>query len=132
MKAEIKKAEFQKEYESKFGTLYLHKIWYNDTFGFYSSKVQNQNKFVKGQEAEFTEEAMTGKNGPYTKIKPLQQGRQSNFGRALKREQSRYSGFAMAYAKDLVVAGKITHDEMYAEAQCMFDWMITADKTLES
>ena len=88
------------------------------------------------QKAEFTEEEKGytdnhGKPATFWVIKPVTQNRQSNFGKALKKEQSRYSGFAMAYAKDLVVAGKITLEQMYAEAQCMMDWMVETDKKLE-
>lgn len=136
MKGKIISATFKKEYESKFGTLYLHEIWYNDNGekqkAFYSSKTKEQNKFIAGQEPEFTIEVQTGNNNQvYNKIKPVQQNRgYSNTGRAMQREQTKYSGFAMAYAKDLVVAGKIKIEQMYAEAQCMIDWMVEQDKAL--
>jgi hypothetical protein len=132
MKATIKKVQFNKEYESKFGTLYSHKVWYDDKMGFYSSKSKDQNKFMAGQEAEFTEETRQTKQGEMLIIKPLTQTRNSNFGRALKREQSKYSGFAMAYAKDLVVAGTIRLDQMFATADKMFTWMFEKDKSIEA
>ena len=135
MKAIIKTVKFNKEYESKFGTLFGFTITYDDKKAYYSSKKKDQNKFIEGQEAEFTEETKTNTKGEYLVIKPiyLQGQGQSNFGKNLKREQSKYSGFALAYAKDLVVAGKIeTIDAMYAEAQNMVDWMVTADNELKS
>ena len=132
MKAVIKDVEFVKEYESKFGTLYSFRVCYDDSIAYYSSKSKDQKKFIAGQEAEFTEEKKTGNRGEYLVVKPLFANKQSNFGKALTREKSKYSGFAMAYAKDLVVAGKIEPDQMYAEAQCMIDWMVDADKKLES
>lgn len=131
MKALITNVTFTKEFETKFGVLYGFKIEYNGKTGFYSSKKREQTKFIKGQESEFEEEIKQGKNGSYTKIKPMQpQGGFSNFGRAVKKEQSKYSGFAMSYAKDLVCAGAIKYEQMFSEAQCMMDWMVEQDKQL--
>lgn len=136
MEAVIQEVTFYKEKESQFGKMYTFKVKYDDKLAFYTSKSKDQNKFIAGQKAEFTEEekGYKDKNGnpaTFWVIKPVTQNRQSNFGKALKKEQSRYSGFAMAYAKDLVVAGKITLEQMYAEAQCMMDWMVETDKKLE-
>ena len=76
----------------------------------YSSKYKDQKNFVKGQEAEFTEEQKTfvnqeGKSIVYNVIKPPQKQKNSNFGKALTREQSRYSGFSESYVKDLLACG---------------------------
>lgn len=132
MKELINDVKFNKEYDSKFGKMYSFKVTYNGRTAYYSSKSKDQNNFIAGQEAEFTEETRTTDNGTYLIVKPIRGTKQSNFGKALKREQSKYSGFAMAYSKDLVVAGKIELDQMYSEAQCMMDWMVEADKQLES
>lgn len=131
MKAIIKSVEWVKEYDTKFGKLQLFKIGYDDKVAYYSSKSKDQTKFVKGQEAEFNEEEKSGSNGTYLTIKPITANRYSNFGRALKREQSKYSGFAMSYAKDLVVAGKIELNNMEAYTEAMFNLMVKLDKTLE-
>lgn len=132
MKAIILSVEFVKEYETKFGLLYLHKIKYDTKTAFYSSKKKEQTYFVVNKEAEFTEETKTGKNGDYFVIKQITQNKQSNFGRALKKEQSRYSGFATAYSKDLVVSGRIPLDQMEAKAWDLFNLMVEMDKTIES
>ena len=133
MKAVIKSTKFIKEYEAKFGILYLHSVKYGDKEGLYSSKSKDQKKFVAGKEAEFTEEEREGKNGKkYFVIKPSQAGQFSNFNKAVNREQSKYSGFAMSYAKDLLVANKIEGiPQMYLEAQCMMDWMVEQDNILK-
>ena len=136
MKAKIISAVFKKEYETKFGKLFLHEIIFQDgeesKKGYYSSKKKEQTKFVAGQESEFdTQLQSNDKGNTWLKIKPVQINKgYSNAGRAQQREQSKYSGFAMAYAKDLVVAGKIEIEQMYAEAQCMIDWMVEKDKEL--
>ena len=132
MKAIITNAEFVKEYPNKKfgGVLYQHKIQYDGKTASYSSKSQNQNKFVKGQEVEFTEEERNGNNGTYLIIKPMMAQGSSNFGRQVKREQSKYSGFAMSYAKDLVVNDKIAIDQMSAYAELMCKWMVDKDKEM--
>ena len=132
MKATITDVKFVKEYESKFGMLYSFKVSYNDREAYYSSKSKEQTKFVKGQEAEFTEETKKSQNGTYLVIKPIFQNRQSNFGKALNKEKSRYSGFAVSYAKDLVVSGNLEKEDLPIYATMLFDLMVELDKSLES
>ena len=106
MKAIIKSVRFVKEFEAKFGgTLYSHEVKYDDKTAYYSSKKKDQTKFVKGQEAEFTEETRNAGKGDFLVIKPIYIQGQSNYARDVKREQSKYSGFADSYVKDLLVAG---------------------------
>jgi hypothetical protein len=131
MKELITDVKFIKEYESKFGKLYSFKVSYAGRSAFYSSKTMEQTKFVTGQEAEFTEETKTSTNGSYLVIKPPQKVQQSNFGKALNKEKSRYSGFAVSYAKDMAVAGRIQVTELSTYAWILFDLMVEMDKTLE-
>ena len=132
MKATIKSVRFVKEYEGRYGMMYLHAVKYNDKEGLYSSKSKDQKKFVPGQEAEFTEVVKTNKRGEdYVTIKPFHPNT-GNFGRQLKREQSKYSGFAMSYAKDLVIADRIKLEDMPKYTKSMFNLMVELDKTLES
>ena len=138
MKAIITKVEFRKEFDSKFGTMYQFEVHYADKKAVYTSKSKDQKHFVVGQEAEFTEETKTftnksGNEVPYTVIKPPQAGfqKQSNFGKALKKEQSKYSGFAVSYSKDLVVAGKIGFEDLSPVAWMLFDLMVEMDKSIE-
>ncbi len=135
MKAIIIGTSFLKEYDTKFGTMYLHKISYDGKEGLYSSKKKEQTYFVLNKECEFTEETIKGKEGKsdWIKVKPIQNNSYSGYGKAVKKEQSKYSGFAMAYAKDLLVAGKIGDlEQMYVVAQNMIDWMVAKDKELEA
>jgi len=131
MKTTIKSAEFIKEYETKFGVLYQHKVKYDDKTAYYSSKKKEQTEFIAGQECEFVEEKRTGQNGEYWIIKPMPK-LNSPYAKAVKKEQSRYSGFAMSYAKDLLIADKITFDQLLPSAEKMFHFMVQLDKTLES
>lgn len=138
MKAIIQEVTFQKEWESQYGKMYNFKVKYDNEVALFSSKYKDQNKFVVGQEAEFTEETKTykdkktGQDKEYKVIKPINQNRQSNFGKALNKEKSRYSGFAVSYAKDLLVAGRINREELADQAWILFELMVAMDKTLES
>lgn len=137
MKATITEVKFNKEFESKFGKFYSFYIKYDGKTSMYSSKYKEQKVFVPGQEIEFTEEIKTytdkeGNQKEYTVIKPPTKGGQSNFGKALSKEKSRYSGFAVSYAKDLVVGGRIQKEELATMAWILFELMVEMDKTLES
>lgn len=138
MKAIIQEVIFQKEWESQYGKMYNFKVKYDNEVAIFSSKYKDQNKFIAGQEAEFTEEIKTykdkktGQDKEYKVIKPISQNKQSNFGKALNKEKSRYSGFAVSYAKDLLVAGRINKEELADQAWILFELMVAMDKTLES
>jgi len=137
MKAIIQEVTYSKEFESKYGTMYVFRVKYDDQVAVYNSKSKDQKKFIAGQEAEFTEETKTytdkqGNTKEYTVIKPPAFKGQSNFGKALNKEKSRYSGFAVSYAKDLLVAGRINRDELADQAWVLFELMVAMDKTLES
>ena len=103
----------------------------------YNSKYKDQKKFILGEEAEFTEETKTfqdneGTTKEYKVIKPVLQNRQSNFGKALNREQARYSAMCVSYSKDLVVGGRIQLSELQDYAWIMFELVKEMDKSLES
>ena len=138
MKAIIQEVTFSKEWDSQYGKMYSFKVKYDNEIALFSSKYKDQNKFIPGKEAEFTEEAKTftdkktGEEKSYKVIKPITQNRQSNFGKALSKEKSRYSGFAVSYAKDMAVAGRIQVTELSQYAWILFELMVEMDKTLES
>lgn len=136
MKAVIQEVTFSKEIDSKFGKLYSFKVKYDGEVAIYRSKNRDQKNFIPGKEAEFTEETQSykDKNGVeqhYKVVKLINQNKQSNFGKALKKEQSRYSGFAVSYAKDLLVAGRINREELQDMSWILFELMVAMDKTLE-
>jgi len=146
MKAIIKSAEFTKEIEGQYGLLYGFKITYDNKTAFYKSKSKEQKKFIKGQEAEFTEEKIIKGGKEYLIIKPVYNKGQSNYGKALSREQSKYSGFADSYVKDLIVAGVIKPEKDASDEEHndivmatwkkrafeIFEHMVELDKTLQS
>jgi hypothetical protein len=105
MKELIKDIQFVEEYTNKFGTYYKHKIFYADTWGFYSSKKKEQTFFEVGKEAEFDVEEQTYQGNTTNKLKLQRQGQFSGYNRNLKKEQSRYSGFSASYVKDMLING---------------------------
>jgi len=131
MKSLIKSAEFVKEFDSKFGTLYQHRIKYDDKTAYYSSKKKEQTEFIAGQEKEFIEEERDGQKGKWLIVKPMTKNDLSGFAKNLKKEQSRYSGFAVSYVKDLIVADKIKIEHWEAASKKIFQFMVDLDKTIE-
>lgn len=137
MKSKVLETKFKKEFTGKFGILYSHgvKLDINGTVQWaeYISKSKEQTTFKVGEEVEFTTIEKNYNDKTYYQIKPVAQNKfNSNFSRKLKQEQSKYSGFAMSYAKDLVVAGKLEFDQMLPAALKMMDWMVEQDKKLEN
>jgi hypothetical protein len=138
MKALITFAKFIKEKPGQYGMQYLYEISYNEKKGIYYSKKSDQTYFVEGMEAEFTEEerSYTDKNGKpasFLLIKPITAtGKQSNYGKALNKEQARYSSFAVAYVKDLIVSGRIDIKDWETKSREVCSWMVSIDKELMS
>lgn len=88
----------------------------NGDEGFYTSKNENQTKFVIGQESEYEIEKKQGSKGFYNKITAPQGQRQfGNTGRIQQDPKVQMISFAMAYTKDLIVAGKVTMNDLEKE-----------------
>jgi len=127
MKKIIDSISFDKEIETKYGKMFRFIAKYEGKSGAFLSKSKEQTKFKPGAENEFTETVFEKGGVKYINISPIKQGG-SQYSRAVKKEQSKYSGFAMAYAKDLVVSGNIKPEQMFATAKKMFDWMKQQDE----
>jgi hypothetical protein len=137
MKALITDVKFHKEGNNRFGPFFSFKVSYDGKTAFYNSKSKDQKNFVAGAEFEFTEEERTftkddGSAGKYLIVKPLNQNKQSNFGKALVKEQARYSAMCVSYAKDLVIGGRIQIGELPDYAWIMFELVREMDKSLNS
>jgi len=136
MKAKITASKFINEFESKFGILYSHLVEYDNKKAYYNSKSKDQTRFVPGKEAEFEEIEKEGKKGKFLVIKPIQSGGggysgNSNYAKDVKREQSKYSGFATSYVKDLIIADKIEMKDWEAASKKIFNFMVELDKNEE-
>jgi hypothetical protein len=131
MKAEIKKVKFVKSYETKFGTMHMFAVDYDDKKAYYSSKDKEQKNFVEGQEAEFDEERKQGAKGEFLNVKPVKkQWGNSQYAKAIKKEQSKYSGFAVSYVKDLIVADKVPLSQWKEVSEDIFTFMVNLDQSI--
>lgn len=89
----------------------------NGDSGFYTSKNEDQTKFVVGQETEYLIEQKQGKNGFYNKITLPQsensfQGSGGFKGKSAPDPKVQMISFAMSYTKDLIVGGKVQMAEL--------------------
>ena len=134
MKAKITKVTFKKESDGKFGKQYSFEIEYDGKKAYYTSKSRDQKKFIEGQECEFNEEKRKSKAGnPYLVVKPPYNGvGKSQYGKALQKEQARYSAFAVSYVKDLIIAEKIELDDWAGMSSMIFEHMVELDKSIQS
>jgi len=132
MKAKITGVRFVKEFEGKYGPAFVHGISYNGKEAQYISKTKDQTKFVEGNEAEFTETIKTWNDEEQITIRPVSgYAGNSNFGRALKREQSRYSTMGASYVKDLIIAGKVDVKDWERATEKIVKFMLNLDKEIE-
>lgn len=82
----------------------------NGDKGFYSSKNEDQKKFIVGQESEYNIEEKEGKEGKkYYKITTpnSNQGFTPGAGKVQQDPKVQMVSFAASYVKDLIVAGKV-------------------------
>jgi hypothetical protein len=80
----------------------------NGDKGFYTSKNENQTKFVVGEVTEYLIEAKEGKKGTYYKITLPQTDVpfQKSAGRPQVEPRINMISFSASYAKDIICAGK--------------------------
>jgi hypothetical protein len=110
---EMKKSKVTKatKYDKKddYGNTSYSVEFENGDKGFFRTKDENQTKFVTGQEAEYEIEEKKGKNDKvYYNVK-LPQSERKLAGGGFKGPDPKVqiASFAMAYTKDLIVAGCI-------------------------
>lgn len=99
----------------------------NGDKGFYSSKNEDQKKFVVGQETEYLIEEKAGSKGSYYKItlpqSEYQGGGGKQFGKPAQDPKIQMIGFAMSYTKDLVVAGKVELQDLATHFDIIYNEM---------
>lgn len=95
------------------------------TKGFYTSKNPDQTKFVVGQETDCNIEQKQGSKGPYNKITLPQSEFKGGGGRPAPEPRVQMISFAMAYAKDLVVAGKVSMNDLPSTFDIIYNEMIS-------
>jgi hypothetical protein len=118
--AKIIKSEFKNEWQNpKGGVIYFHSLELdNGDIGQIGTKDKNPDKISVGSELTYTLE-----NGRIKAVaKPFVKG-----GGGFKAEpfEHKAAGYAAAYAKDLVVAGKVEIGQMLAIADKIHNWLIS-------
>lgn len=117
----IKKSDKRDNY----GNTSFYVEFENGDAGWYTSKSDDQKKFIIGQEAEYIIEQKEGKQGKtYFKITvPQQEGK--SFGKPVPEPRIQMISFAMAYSKDLVVAGKVPVADIEKQFDILYNKMIS-------
>lgn len=103
----------------------------NGQKGFYTSKNPNQTKFIVGNVADYNIEEKQGSKGTYYKITVPQTEGKSFGGKPQVDPRFQFIGFSCAYAKDLVVAGKVSIQEMHVTSEAIFKTMIKLYNTIQ-
>lgn len=102
------------------------------TKGFYTSKNPDQTKFIVGNVADYILEVKQGSKGPYNKITvPQSAVFLKGGGRPPVDPRVQFIGYSAAYSKDLVVAGKVSLDNMNAFSESIFKNMLKIYETIK-
>tara|TARA_R100000654_G_scaffold14456_1_gene31120 strand:- start:17205 stop:17630 length:426 start_codon:yes stop_codon:yes gene_type:complete len=131
-KSVVKQAQANGTWDGKFGTMYKHEIAFeNGDSGEYSSKDQNQTKFVVGQETEY--EFIDGK---YPKVKPInnwQPNAQASTPKQLKDDVQEYiiKQSTLKCATDYVIANGGDERRVIEVAEMFTNWVLKGDKPQE-
>jgi len=117
-------------WDSKYGTMYKFEVGFdNGDVGEYNSKSQDQNKFVVGQEAEYTISSREYNGSVYYTIKPVQaMGGFSGGGgfksKADPEKDRRIAKLAvLKSATELVTAKLVDRKDIFSIADEMMKWV---------
>ena len=131
-KSIVKQAQANGTWEGKFGTMYKHEIAFeNGDSGEYSSKDQNQTKFVVGQETEY--EFIDGK---YPKVKPINNWQSNTQASTLKQSKDDVQEYiikqsTLKCATDYVIANGGDERRVIEIAEMFTNWVRKGDKPQE-
>jgi|TARA_R110000751_G_scaffold78796_1_gene159011 hypothetical protein len=127
-KSKVTSVQANGTWDGKFGTMYKHEITFeNGDCGEYSSKAKDQQKFIIGQEAEYTYT-----DGQYPKVKPIFV--QSGGGNWKpndnpERQLMIVKQSSLKVASDLCISeGKTDLKIVFAKAKMIVDWVMNEEK----
>lgn len=122
----------KRDRKDSYGNTYFQIEFDNGESGLYTSKNEEQNKFIVGNVADYILEVKQGPKGDYNKITVPQS---ANFfkggGKPPVDPRVQFIGYSAAYSKDLVVAGKISFENMNREAESIFKNMLRIYETIK-
>ena len=112
-------------WSGQYGTMFKFEVCINDDAGEYSSKSQDQTKFVVGQETEY--EFIDGK---FPKIKPVNTFQQSNFTPKSKDDVQQYivKQSSLKCATDFVIANGGDVKTIIDTAEIFTNWVLKGVK----
>lgn len=123
--SKIKSCEFTKEWNSPNGTIYYHKLTFeNGDIGAIGTKEKLPLKICAGTELTYTIEVdIKGNN----KIKPIQQQKPQFNKSGFKAEpyEHKCASYALSYAKDLCIGSKIETKDMLPLADKLYEWLLS-------
>lgn len=125
-KSKITKCEFKKSWSNAHGEFHSFWVEFEDgTKGFYNAKDKGNPKFRVGEESEYSAEVKTGKNdSKYYQIKHVQVQEKKWTGAGHKTSNSDIAGYALSYAKDLYIHGKINSiEDVMGVADDFYNWI---------
>ena len=128
-KSVVKQAQANGTWEGKYGIMYKHEIAFeNGDSGEYSSKEQNQTKFVVGQQTEY--EFIDGK---YPKVKPInnwQPNAQASTPKQSKDDVQEYiiKQSTLKCATDYVIANGGDERRVIEVAEMFTNWVLKGEK----
>ena len=125
-KGVVTQAQANGTWEGKFGLMYKHEITFdNGDSGEYSSIMQDQTKFVVGQETEY--EFIDGK---FPKIKPVNTFQQGNFTPKAKDDVQEYivKQSSLKCATDFVIANGGDVKSIIDTAEIFTNWVLKGEK----
>ena len=130
-KSVVKQAQANGTWEGKYGVMYKHEIAFeNGDSGEYSSKEQNQTKFVVGQETEY--EYIDGK---YPKVKPVNTFQQGNFSATPKSDKVQeyiVKQSSLKCAVDYVIANGGDTKTILDTAEIFTNWVLKGEKPTQA
>lgn len=105
----------------------------NGEKGFYTSKSEDQKKFVVGNVADYEMEVKQGSKGPYNKITVPQTDNpfKGGGGKTPVDPRAQFISFSAAYSKDLVIAGKVSLGDMNVISNSIFKNMMALYDTIK-
>lgn len=131
-KSVVKGATPNGTWEGKFGLMYKHEIAFdNGDCGEYSSKEQNQTKFVVGQETEYE-----FTDGKYPKVKPISNWQQNNNSFQQKQSKDDIQEYivkqsSLKCATDYVIANGGDERKVIEIAEMFTNWVLKGEKPIE-
>ena len=129
-KGVVTQAQANGTWEGKFGLMFKHEITFdNGDSGEYSSKSQDQTKFVVGQETDY--EFIDGK---FPKIKPVNTFQPGNFIPKAKDDVQEYivKQSSLKCANDFVIANGGDVKKIIDTAEIFTNWVLKGDKPTNS